>query len=70
MFKIILAVLLMILALICAGSTVYDFVAAKGAMSIWSAEVIGAAAFHGICMIAAMFLLADPAKLNKLGKEA
>ena len=58
--KRIIGILLIILALICVGTMVYEFVAAKGEMRIWSINVLGASAFHGACMIIAMFLLARP----------
>ena len=58
MLKKSIGVVFMILAIICIGATVYEFIAAKGGMSIWSADVLGAAAFHGVFMIIAMFLLA------------
>ena len=60
MLKQILGVILILLALICVGATVYEFIAAKGAISIWSVDVLGAAGFHGVCMIIAVFLLAHP----------
>jgi hypothetical protein len=60
MVKKIIGVVFMILALMCIGATVYEFIAAKGAMNIWSVDVLGAAAFHGVCMIIAVFLLAHP----------
>jgi hypothetical protein len=55
--KRIIALILIALALLCMGSTVWEYLAAKGARSIWSADVMGAAAFHGSAMIAAAFLL-------------
>jgi hypothetical protein len=60
MLKKIIGVIFIILALMCAGATVYEFIAAKGAMHIWSVDVLGAAGFHGVCMIIAVFLLAHP----------
>jgi len=59
--KTIIAVILIVLALACMGSTVYEFFAACGRISIWSGDVIGACAFHGICMIVAAFLLSSSA---------
>ena len=64
MIKTIIAVILIFLAMICVGSTVYEFIAAKGEMGIFSADVLGAAAFHGICMIIASFLLATKKEKN------
>ncbi len=61
MAKTIIAIILIVLALACMGSTVYDFLVARGKMSIWSEDVMGACAFHGICMIIAAFLLASSA---------
>ena len=61
MVKKIIGAIFIILALICVGTTIYEFLAAKGEMRIWSAGVLGAAGFHGACMIIASFLLARPA---------
>jgi hypothetical protein len=70
MVKKIIGAILIILALICVGATVYEFFAAKGEMRIWSANVLGAAGFHAVCMIIASFLLARPAvKEEPQGKE-
>lgn len=70
MIKKIIGAILIILALICIGTTIYEFLAAKGEMRIWSADVLGAAGFHGVCMIIASFLLARPAvKEEHKGKE-
>ena len=60
MLKQVIGVILILLALICVGATVYEFIAAKGAMRIWSVGVLGAAGFHAVCMIVASFLLARP----------
>ena len=60
MIKKIIGVVLILLALMCVGTTVYECIVAKGAMSIWSVDVLGTAAFHGGCMIIAVFLLARP----------
>jgi hypothetical protein len=46
MRKQIVGVILILLALICVGATVYEYIAAKGAISIWSVDVLGAAGFH------------------------
>ena len=71
MLKQILGAILILLALICVGATVYEFIAAKGAMSIWSVDVLGAAGFHAVCMIIAVFLLARPmVKKDNQEKEA
>ncbi len=70
MAKKIIGAILIILALICVGSTVYEFLATKGEMRVWSAGVLGAAGFHAVCMIIASFLLARPAaKEEHQGKE-
>ena len=61
MVKTIIAVILIALALICMGSTVFEFFAARGKISIWSEDVMGACAFHGLCMIIAAFLLSGSA---------
>ncbi len=61
-----IGVLLIILALICVGSTVYEFIVANGEMSIWSVNVLGAAGFHAACMIVASFLLGQPASESTL----
>jgi len=58
LLKKIVAFGLILLALVCMGSTVCKYLAAKGRMGIWSENVMGAALFHGGCMIAASFLLA------------
>lgn len=71
MLKKIIGAILIFLALICVGITVYEFIAAKGAMPIWSVDVLGAAGFHAVCMIIASFLLARPAvKKDDQEKEA
>jgi hypothetical protein len=71
MRKQIVGVILILLALICVGATVYEYIAAKGAISIWSVDVLGAAGFHAVCMIIASFLLARPAvKKDEQEKEA
>lgn len=62
MVKQTIGIILIILALICIGSAVYEFLTAKGEMSIWSVNVLGAAGFHAVCMIIAAFLLARPAQ--------
>ncbi len=68
--KRIIGIILITLALICVGTTVYEFLVAKGEMRIWSVDVLGAAGFHGACMIIAVFLLARPAiKEDKKEKE-
>ena len=61
MLKQIVGVILILLALICVGATIYECIAANGALSIWSVDVLGAAGFHAACMIIASFLLARPA---------
>jgi len=61
MVKTVIAVILIALALICMGSTVYEFLAARGRISIWSQDVMGACFFHGLCMIIAAFLLSGSA---------
>ncbi|MHC9543765.1 MAG: hypothetical protein AB9903_29985 [Vulcanimicrobiota bacterium] len=61
MTKTIIAVILIVLALACIGSTVYEYFAARGRISIWSEDIMGACAFHGICMIIAAFLLSSSA---------
>ena len=61
MLKQIIGAILILLALIYVGVTVYEFIAAKGAMRIWSVDVLGAAGFHAVCMIVASFLLVRPA---------
>jgi len=43
----------------CIGSTIHEFIVARGAIGIWSADIMGPAAFHAICMIGAAFLLAQ-----------
>ena len=68
MLKKIIGAILILLALICVGITVYEFLAAKGEMRIWSVDVFGAAGFHGACMIIAAFLLARPA-VKEANKE-
>ena len=71
MLRKIIGVLLIILALVCVGTTVFEFIASNGAMSIWSVNVLGAAAFHAACMIIAAFLLTEPAsKIEFKAKEA
>jgi hypothetical protein len=61
MVKTIIAVVLIALALVCMGSTVFEFFSARGKISIWSPDVMGACAFHGLCMIIAAFLLSGSA---------
>ncbi|MGV8124236.1 MAG: hypothetical protein AB2L14_31205 [Candidatus Xenobiia bacterium LiM19] len=61
MVKTIIAVILIVLALACMGSTVYEYFTARGRISLWSEDVMGACAFHGICMIIAAFLLSSSA---------
>ena len=69
MVKVIIGILLMVFALICIGSTVFEFIAAKGKMGIWSEDVMGAAAFHATCMIIASFLLFRPKSSEKVRSE-
>ena len=66
-----IGLLLIVLALVCVGTTVYEFIVSNGEMSIWSVNVLGAAAFHAACMIIASFLLAEPApRIAIKAKEA
>ena len=58
--------LFILLGLVCIGSTVYEFIVANGEMRFWSVDVLGAAAFHAVCMIVASFLLAQPASKGTL----
>jgi hypothetical protein len=71
MLKRSVGVLFILLALICVGSTVYEFIVSNGEMRILSANVLGAAGFHAVCMIIASFLLAQPtSRIAIEGKEA
>lgn len=57
MLKKIIGILCMVLALVCIGTAVYGFIAAKGGQSIWSVDVLGATAFHAVFMMIGVFLL-------------
>lgn len=70
MIKKIFAIIFITLGLICVGLTVYEYVNARGNMSIWSLNVTGPLIFHGIFMIIAMFLLSPKgAKITTDKKE-
>ncbi|MDQ7823685.1 MAG: hypothetical protein RDV48_12880 [Candidatus Eremiobacteraeota bacterium] len=68
MIKKIIACILVLCALICVGDTLFQFIRTKGAQGVWSSDVLGASAFHGVCMIIASFLLAGPGA-EKAGGE-